>query len=167
MWRLCSLLRYVIALSLVLIAVAQNAVAQERPKLEVVPQIPHWEISSVIFSPDGHRVLSGGDNTLKLWDVGTGALLRTFEGDSNGGFSPDGLRVLSGSHDKTLKLWDASSGALLRTFEGHSNRVASVAFSPDGSRVLSGSVDKTLKLWDATSGTLLRTFEGHSSWVNS
>jgi WD40 repeat protein len=85
------------------------------------------EVTSVAFSPDGTRVLSGNWNTLgsgdaatlKLWYAGTGALLRTFEGDSDGvmsvAFSPDGTRVLSGGG--SLKLWDAATGALLRTIE--------------------------------------------------
>ena len=115
-------------------------------------------------------MLSGSwDKTIKLWDAATGALIRTFEGHSDGvwsvAFSPDGDRVLSGSDDKTIKLWDAATGALIRTFEGHSGGVMSVAFSPDGARVLSGSEDKTIKLWDAATGALIRTFEGHSGWV--
>ena len=113
-------------------------------------------------------MLSGSwDKTLKLWDAATGALVRTFEGHSDG----RSLRLRSrpmapaccrAADDKTLKLWDAATGALVRTFEGHSNAVNSVAFSPDGTRVLSGSWDKTLKLWDAATGALVRTFEGHS-----
>jgi WD40 repeat protein len=136
------------------------------------------QVSSVAFSPDGARVLSGSggllekDHTIKLWDIATGALIRTFEGHSGSGvtsmaFSPDGSRVLSGGADTTIKLWDASTGALIRTFEGHSDAVWSVAFSPDGARVLSGSYGKTLKLWDAATGTLIRTFKGHSGAVNS
>ena len=174
--------------------VGSQASAQDRAKIEVVPYIPHTSsVRSVAFSPDGTRVLSGsGDNTLKLWDAATGALVRTFQGHSGGvstrvrsdsagktvkvteirpvtsvTFSPDGTRVLSGSGDKTLKLWDAATGSLVRTFEGHSDWVYSVAFSPDGTRVLSGSGDKTLKLWDAATGALVRTFEGHSDWVLS
>jgi WD40 repeat protein len=139
----------------------------------------------VAFSPDGGRVLSGNfDNTIKLWDAATGALIRTFEGHSSPvtsvAFSPDGSRVLSATsgsvllptgdligNDNTIKLWDAATGSLIRTFEGHSVPVTSVAFSPDGSRVLSGSQDRTIKLWDAATGALIRTFEGHSARVAS
>jgi predicted NACHT family NTPase len=56
-------------------------------------------------------------------------------------FSPDGRRLLSGSHDQTLRLWDAESGQEIRAFAGHQGRVWSVAFSPDGRRLLSGSDD--------------------------
>ncbi len=127
-------------------------------------------VSSVAFSPDGTRLLSGSaDRTLKLWDAATGALLRTLEGHSDHvrsvAFSPDGTRLLSGSDDRSLKLWDAVTGAPLHTFQGHLRRVNSVAFSPDGRRVLSASEDRKLMLWDGTSGALLHTFEGHSDRV--
>ena len=129
-------------------------------------------VRAICFSPDGARILSGSDdNTLKLWDAHSLALLHTFEGHSiavtSVAFSPDGARILSGSYDETLKLWDAHSLALLHTFEGHSSGVTSVAFSPDGARILSGSHDNTLKLWDAQSLALLHTFEGHSIAVTS
>jgi WD40 repeat protein len=120
--------------------------------------------SSVAFSPDGARIVTGGeDKMIKLWDATNGQLVRTLEGHLSGVwsvvFSPDGSRVLSGSADKTMKLWNTTNGQLLQTFNGHSGGVTSVAFSPDGSRVLSGSGDGTMKLWNATSGQLLLTFE--------
>jgi WD40 repeat protein len=88
---------------------------------------------------------------MKLWDIGTGDCLRTFEGHTSGVtsvcFSPNGRRALSGSYDKTMKLWDISAGACLRTFEGHTKNTDSVCFSPDGRQALSGSDDKTIRLW--------------------
>jgi WD40 repeat protein len=144
--------------------------AKDRHKIEVVPTTPHtsW-VQAVAFSPDGARVLSGAtDDTIRLWDVATGALLRIFGPKAGGSvaFSPDGTRVLSSS-GKTMRLWDAATGTMLRTFEGHSDTVYSVAFSPDGARVLSCGADNTIKLWDATTGELLRTFEGQSRLLRS
>jgi WD40 repeat protein len=60
------------------------------------------------------------DKTLRLWDLETGHLQRTFCGhfDSVDGvaLTPDGRRVVSGSRDKTLKVWDLESGAVIATF---------------------------------------------------
>ena len=130
------------------------------------------EVLSVAFSPDGKRALSGSaDKTVKLWDVETGDLLRTFEGHSDDvlsvAFSSDGKKALSASKDKTLKLWDTEAGQLLKTLEGHADAVTSAALLADGEKALSGSRDKTIKLWDLATGQPLRTFEGHSDEVLS
>ena len=113
------------------------------------------EVLSVAFSPDGRYALSGSrDKTLKLWEVATGRLIRTFEGHSKWvssvAFSPDGRYALSGSGDSTLNLWEVATGRLIRTFvggAGPSSSVSSVAFSPDGRNALSGSKYET-KLWN-------------------
>ena len=117
------------------------------------------------FSPDGKQLASGGaDRTVRLWDVETGACVRTLEGHRGGVmsacFSPDGRRLASGSCDDTVRLWDAETGACVRTLEGHGNVVWSVRFSPDGRRLASGSEDKTVRLWDVETGACVRTLEG-------
>ena len=132
----------------------------------------HWiNVLSVVFSPDGRTVLSGGTSQSKLWDVATGRLLRTFDEDSelvtSVAFSTDGQIALTGRTDNTIRVWDLASGLLLRTLKGHSDPVRSVAFSPDGRTALSGSLDRTLKVWNVASGRLLRTLKGHSDRVNA
>jgi WD40 repeat protein/predicted Ser/Thr protein kinase len=129
-------------------------------------------VSSVAFSPDGKRIVSGGyDNTLKVWDAESGGEVMTLRGHDNSGlsvaFSPDGKRIVSGSDDKTLKVWDAESGGEVMTLRGHQEGVQSVAFSPDGKRIVSGSNDNTLKVWDAESGSEVMTLRGHQPWVSS
>jgi WD40 repeat protein/serine/threonine protein kinase len=133
-------------------------------------------VKSVVFSPSGRQILSGGGKTIRLWEVAIGKEIRCFEGHSESinsvAFSPDGKYVLSGSGtpgrpDSTIRLWDAVAGTELRRFEGHNNGVRSVAFSPNGRYALSGSWDNTLRLWEITTGKEIRRFEGHSECVNS
>jgi WD40 repeat protein len=129
-------------------------------------------VRSVAYSPDGQQALSGSDaGTMKLWNVNTGELLRTFTGHTSHvysvAYSPDGQRALSGSSDDTMKLWNVNTGEIFHTFTGHTDGVSSVAYSPDGQRALSGGGDKTLKLWNVNTGEVLRTFTGHTSYVTS
>ena len=73
-------------------------------------------VSSVSFSPDGKRIVSGSwDKTVKVWDAQTGQEQLTLKGHSSWvtsvSFSPDGKQIVSGSYDKTVKIWDISPQA--------------------------------------------------------
>ncbi|KAJ3805075.1 hypothetical protein F5876DRAFT_1607, partial [Lentinula aff. lateritia] len=84
-------------------------------------------------------------------------------------FSPDGTRVVSGSHNKTLRIWDARTGTQIgEPLQGHDHSVNSVAFSPDGTRIVSGSHDKTLRIWNSRTGAQIgEPLQGHDDWVSS
>ena len=107
-------------------------------------------VTSVSFSPDGSRIVSG---SWRQERAGVGRVVGGVRVGSAGGphfwrdwsvsFSPDGSRIVSGSDDKSVRVWDASSGeCVLGPLEGHTSGVSSVSFSPDGSRIVSGSDDK-------------------------
>jgi hypothetical protein len=118
-------------------------------------------VSSVAFSPDGTRVVTGSwDNTAKVWEARTGTPLLELKGHtsvvSSVAFSPDGTRVVTGSEDRTAKVWEARTGTPLLELQGHTGSVTSVAFSPDGARIVTGSADHSAKVWDARTGQELK-----------
>jgi WD40 repeat protein len=128
---------------------------------------------SLAFSPDSQLLASSsGDQTIKLWQLNSGELLRTISRAHldtiwSVAISPDGLILVSGSGDKTVKIWNLNTGELLRTLEGHTDTVRSISISLDGQTIVSGSGDKTAKVWDLSTGKLLRTLEGHTDAVRS
>jgi WD40 repeat protein/serine/threonine protein kinase len=137
-------------------------------------------VSSVAFSPDGKRLVSGSwDETVKVWDAQTGQQTLIFLEHTGAvlsvAFSPDGKRVVSGSggwgHGRPLpgevKVWNAQTGKETLTLKGHTGSVNSVAFSPDGKRLVSGSGDGTLKVWDAQTGQETLSLKGHTGKVTS
>ena len=67
-------------------------------------------VNSVVFSPDGKTIASGGrDNTIHLWDVDTGQHVRALIGHKSNVnsvvFSPDGKTIASGSWYGNIHLW--------------------------------------------------------------
>ena len=112
-------------------------------------------VSSVAFSPDGRRIVTGS-NTAKVWDAENGREILTLNGHISSvgsvAFSPDGTRIVTGSEDKTARVWDAQTGREILVLQGHEGSVNSVAFSPDCQQIVTGSNDNTAKVWNARTG---------------
>jgi WD40 repeat protein/serine/threonine protein kinase len=141
-------------------------------------------VSSVAFSPDGQRILTGSeDGTAKVWDAVTGREVLALE-EPKGlvlsvAFSQDGQRILtaggergSGKRTGGAQVWDAATGQELLDLKGHSYCVWSAAFSPDGKRIVTGAGDWAYgpgeaKVWDAETGQELLALRGHSNSVRS
>jgi WD40 repeat protein len=92
----------------------------------------------------------GGDKTIKLWNVNTGELMKTFCGHRGQvycvAFSPAGKTLASGSFDDGVKLWSIDAGRRSATLKCN-GFVYGVSFSPDGNTLAAGSGVK-VKLWN-------------------
>ncbi len=119
---------------------------------------------SVLFSPDGTRLVSAStDRLVKLWDVESGRELATLSGHEGPvhemAFSPDGTLLATPSNDRTVRLWEVAEQRERARLFGHTGAVWTAAFSPDGRVLASTGRDRTIRLWDVAAGRELRVFE--------
>src|SRR5262249_54864930 len=137
----------------------------------------------VAFAPDGKTLASAGaDNTIRLWNLATGELLRQFGHHAlNSGeevepwrwrynntegmmvaFAPDGeMLIATNASARTSHAWETATGKELRQMSGHVGGVTSVALSGDGKLLASAAMDGTIRLWDPATGKQTSSPEGH------
>ena len=139
-----------------------------KKKIENLPD----EVTTLAFAPDGQTLAAGGnDHSVRLWDLPTVQVLRTFQGHSEAvtavAFSADGRWLASGSFDQTIRIWPLDPTDAHRTLSGHQGFVWSAAFAPDSRHIASGGADRTVRIWDAISGKELRSLTGHTQAVTA
>ena len=131
-----------------------------KPALKRTLKGPMGRITSLSVTLDGRRALSGGDTTLRMWNLETGesTVLQGHAGAVRAvSMTPDGRRAVSGSDDQTLRVWNLETGKST-LLQGHTGAVTAVGMTPDGRRAVSGSDDQTLRVWNLETGesTVLR-----------
>lgn len=130
-------------------------------------------VLSVCATSDGKIISGSYDNTVRIWDIDSGKLLRTLRGHTGSVYSVyvNNGNIISLSRDKTARVWN-TNGQLIKCLQmydytrcntifvpdkilkGHEDYVYSVCMTSSG-KIVSGSADKTVRVWDMNTGDII------------
>lgn len=164
--------------------------SQDGTTLATVPPVTDRRLAA--FGLDGGQYPSVA---IRLWDIGTGRLIRKFQ-DHNKGFTafayaPDGRTLVTADTDGAVILWEtitgkvrlrlqtAGLGTLLLPLVGQYDpalqtqaaslftQFTALAFSPDGRIVAAADSKRTIRFWDAVSGQSIGSLAGHQGKIQT
>ncbi len=137
--------------------------AAQPPQLLV--QLGHSDrVMCLDYSLDGKFIISGGnDNLIKLWEVGSGLMVRTFQGH-NGliydvKWGTDAKSFFSCSwDDRRLIKWDILSGKIIKEFRFGKEAATKIAESNDGKTLAAACDEEGVWLFKTSDLSLIKKF---------
>lgn len=146
----------------------QAPAAAKTWKLEEIKRHPKGSIVyGMAFTPDGRRLVMGGDPVdegVQVWDVASDAT-KSLGGQGIAiSMFPDGRRFATTWLSPTIQIVDINSGDILREMQ-HGDTIRAMCVSKDGTRLASGGLDKLLHVWDPASGEKICSFDQHTHWI--
>ena len=128
------------------------------------------QVNAVGYARDGRvLVTASADNTVKLWDVRSGELLRTLSAHEADIFalavSPDGQRLASAGYDANVVLWEVERGKVQLTLRAHRRPVTALAFADRGNLLASGDRAGVVNVWQPQQGKVVQTLQAHQGEV--
>ncbi|RKU09711.1 hypothetical protein C6501_15010 [Candidatus Poribacteria bacterium] len=125
-------------------------------------------VFKLIISPDGTLLVAYiPDEPLRLWDVVTGQLLKTFTQTKFGRlitFSNDSKTMVFQAHSGEIEFWDVHTKTPRTALRGKlGTDIPALAFSPDSKTIARVNGDGKIHIWDVNTGDKMSSFStGHA-----
>jgi WD40 repeat protein len=140
---------------------------------------PAFGTTALAFLPDGRRLVTAQDRTLRFIAVDDPSDVRKVDlpelPQTLGSIAVAGDRLVTGAYEPKLRLFDAGNGKPLRDWAAHDREppprrgVSAVGMSQDGRYVASGGMDGLVSVWEAATGRRLLELDGRGEasgrWV--
>jgi WD40 repeat protein len=144
---------------------------------------PKQQVSGAATSSDGRTLVAvswtnGGDETIWIWSLPKGELLKAFHGHylntaqpnqppvmtpcivHSVAFAPDDKTLATGGGDDLIRIWDATNEFReLSGLKGHTDCVVRIAYFPAGDKLASVSWDGSAIVWDLKTRKPLHTIK--------
>lgn len=129
-------------------------------------------IRALAIAPDARRIVSAGDDAIRIWDAHTQEQLvrihtPTRQSTRTVAITPDSGRAVTGGEGGRITVWDMQNGKELMSLWGHSARINSVAITADGRFVVSAADDNEVRVWSLDRGECVNVLQGHTAKVNA
>jgi WD40 repeat protein/serine/threonine protein kinase len=125
-------------------------------------------VISVDLDREERLVAAASGSEIALWDLQTGARVRTFEGHEDGAtavrFVPNGRTLVSAGRDGAVFAWSVD-GDQPRTIAKGGGLIWDLRVSPDGARVAAAGVSRRVQIFDLVSAALVHQIEGHEDEI--
>ncbi|KAL3235323.1 COMPASS component SWD3 [Nakaseomyces bracarensis] len=130
-------------------------------------------VVSLCYNSKGNLLFSSSmDESIKIWDVLNGSVMKTMSAHSEPVVSidvsaNDSSILSSGSHDGLIRIFDTATGHCLKTLTYDKDwqsetgviPITQVKFSANTKYLLVKSYDGIVKIWNCISGEVVRTFK--------
>jgi WD40 repeat protein len=129
-----------------------------------IPEDENECSGAIVFSPDGKRFLTYGNNELLcLRDARDGRLVAKVACKSGSvtaaKLSRNGDLIALGAEDGTAIVWTVGSSEKPRRFQGHRGKITDLAFMDDEKSFVTVSSDNSARVWEVATGKELATME--------
>jgi WD40 repeat protein len=128
-------------------------------KVEEIEAAHQAYIRALVTSSNSELISASEDNSLKVWNRFSGALLRTINDDAriNALAMLKSGEVAGGDESGEIRVWSPGAGTLVRVWKAHEGEIKSLTLLKNG-HLLSTGFDKSVKVWEAYLKKQIRSF---------